>query len=86
MFEIEVEKRTIPKGYDWKVVVDPTRVGYDPGYFYGRLFRWTDIAPRRPSDERPTWPEGIVFQHTRTGERVRVNASGRPERLTERVK
>jgi len=83
MFEIEVEKiekRALPKGYDWKVVVDPTRVGYDPGCFYGRLFRWTDIAPRRPSDERP-WPEGIVFQHMRTGERVRVNASGHPERL-----
>ena len=33
-----------PKGYFWKVVVDPTRNGEEPGCFYGSLFRLLDIV------------------------------------------
>lgn len=75
------ERPIIPKGYDWKVVVDPTRTGVEPGYFYGRLFRWTDIVPRRLSDEPGSWPPGTEFQHLRTGERVRITYGGRAERV-----
>ena len=79
--EVIERRRTVPKGYDWKVVVDPTRTGYDPGFFYGRLFRWTDIVPRRSSDEQSCWPAGVVFQHLRTGEKVRINFRGKAERV-----
>ena len=56
------------RGYEWKVVVDPTRSGDDPGFFYGRLFRMVDL--RLDRDERSTWPDGIVFQHIHTRNRV----------------
>jgi len=52
------------RGYVWKVVVDPTRSGNDPGLFYGRLFRMIDIRINR--DEKSTWPEGICFEHVCT--------------------
>lgn len=68
------------KGYEWKVVIDPTRTGDDPGYFYGNLFRWTDIDPRRIADEAPSWPPGIVFKHQRTGEQIRIGEAGQVER------
>jgi hypothetical protein len=32
-----------PRGYDWKVIVDPTRSQEYPGLFFGRLFRIFDI-------------------------------------------
>jgi len=43
------------------VVVDPTRNGEDPGYFYDNLFRMIDIRTGR--DEKPTWPDGILFEN-----------------------
>jgi hypothetical protein len=59
---------TEPKGYEWKVVQDPTRNGEEPGLFYGRLFRMIDIRLER--DEHSTWPDGIIFQHINTRERL----------------
>ncbi|MCX6053683.1 MAG: hypothetical protein NTZ74_01980 [Chloroflexi bacterium] len=53
----EVERR----GYVWKVIVDPTREGYEPGMFYGGLFRMADIRVER--EEKSNWPEGIIFEH-----------------------
>ncbi len=49
------------RGYEWKVIVDPTRCCDEPGLFYGRLFRKIDVALDR--DEISTWPDGIVFEH-----------------------
>jgi hypothetical protein len=60
--------RTVPKGYFWKVVHDPTRNGEDPGLFYGSHFRLLDILPTW--DETSPWPEGIIFEHTQTGQRL----------------
>ena len=57
-----------PRGYEWKVIQDPTRNSEDPGLFFGRLFRMIDIRLER--DEHSTWPDGIVFQHTNTQERL----------------
>ena len=63
-----------PPGYYWKVVVDPTRSGDDPGMFYGGHFRWTDIVlPGWDEGARKIpcpWPNGTVFENVRTGERV----------------
>lgn len=59
---------TAPKGYLWKVVFDPTRNGEDPGLFYGSLFRLLDIMPTK--DETSPWPDGIIFQHVDTGQRL----------------
>jgi hypothetical protein len=53
------------RGYVWKVIVDPTRNNYDPGIFFGRLFRMIDIRLNR--DEKSTWPEGIVFENVTSG-------------------
>jgi len=55
-------------GYDWKVIVDPTRSDDDPGLFYGGLFRMVDL--RLDRDEKSTWPNGIVFEHKLTGQRL----------------
>lgn len=55
-------------GYDWKVIVDPTRSEDDPGLFYGGLFRMVDL--RLDRDEKSTWPDGIVFVHKLTGQRL----------------
>ncbi len=55
-------------GYDWKVVVDPTRRAHDPGLFFGGLFRMVDL--RLDRDEKSTWPDGIVFQHVQTSQRL----------------
>jgi hypothetical protein len=60
--------QTVPKGYFWKVVQDPTRNGEDPGLFYGSHFRLLDILPTW--DETSAWPEGIIFEHTQTGQRL----------------
>ena len=49
------------RGYEWKVIIDPTRECDDPGLFYGRLFRMIDFSLDR--DEISTWPDGIVFEH-----------------------
>ncbi|GAP06185.1 hypothetical protein ATHL_01031, partial [Anaerolinea thermolimosa] len=54
-----------PQGYYWKVVVDPTRTGDDPGMFYGRYFRWSDIElppsfGRQREDIPCPWPHGTV--------------------------
>ncbi len=57
-----------PRGYEWKVIADPTRSMDDPGLFYGRLFRIFDIHIY--PGEKPTWPNGIVFQHVKTGEKL----------------
>ncbi|WP_172634620.1 hypothetical protein [Anaerolinea thermophila] len=63
-----------PQGYHWKVVVDPTRTGDDPGIFYGAHFRWADIVPPGTDREAQSipcpWPSGTVFEHIKTGERV----------------
>ena len=63
-----------PQGYLWKVVVDPTRTGDDPGIFYGAHFRWADIVPPGTDREAQSipcpWPSGTVFEHIKTGERV----------------
>ncbi len=56
------------RGYVWKVIMDPTRVGDDPGMFFGRLFRMIDIRLNR--DEKSTWPEGIVFEYITSGCRL----------------
>ena len=53
------------RGYVWKVTVDPTRNGDEPGMFFGRLFRMIDLRLNR--DEKSTWPEGIVFEHVTSG-------------------
>ena len=55
-------------GYDWKVIVDPTRSEADPGMFYGGLFRMVDL--RLDRDEKSAWPDGIVFEHKLTGQRL----------------
>lgn len=59
-------------GYDWKVVVDPTRSGDHPGVFYGGYFRWTDIELPRACRERIPcpFPAGTVFENIKTGEQV----------------
>jgi len=60
-----------PQGYYWKVVVDPTRTGEDPGMFYGAHFRWTDIVLPDNRERIPCpWPSGTVFENVRTGERI----------------
>ena len=58
----------IPKGYEWKVIDDPTRSGDEPGLFYGKLFRMIDL--RLDRDEKSTWPDGIRFEHILTGQRL----------------
>jgi hypothetical protein len=40
----------------------------EPGLFYGRLFRIFDIHIY--PGEKPTWPNGIVFQSVKTGEKL----------------
>lgn len=76
-----------PQGYYWKVVVDPTRNEDDPGMFYGGHFRWTDIVlPDVDAEARRIpcpWPNGTVFEHVKTGERV-VIRRGRVVRLEEK--
>lgn len=57
-----------PRGYVWKVILDPTRFDDDPGIFFGRLFRMIDIRLNR--DEKSNWPEGIVFEHITSGCRL----------------
>ena len=56
------------RGYEWKVIIDPTRECDDPGLFYGRLFRMMDFVLDR--DEVSTWPDGIVFEHICTRNRL----------------
>jgi hypothetical protein len=68
LFPQETIKPVSNRGYEWKVVVDPTRVGHDPGMFFGRLFRIFDIRINR--DEKSTWPDGIVFEHIKSGCRL----------------
>lgn len=61
--------KRVPPGYSWRVVRDPS------GDFAGRLFRWSDIALPGVNGEPPVplpWPEGMIFEHIRTGERVEV--------------
>jgi len=72
-------------GYYWKVVVDPTRTGDDPGVFYGGLFRWMDIhLPSACRVKIPCpWPTGTVFENIKTGERV-VIRRGRVVKLEEK--
>ena len=55
-------------GYEWKVIVDPTRSKNDPGLFYGGLFRMIDL--RLDRDEKSSWPDGIVLEHILTGQRL----------------
>jgi len=67
-----------PKGYFWKVVYDPTRIDEDPGLFYGSHFRLLDILPTW--DETSPWPDGIIFQHIETGQRLTFE-NGQPRYL-----
>ncbi len=78
LFPTEFEGRTAPKGYFWKVVVDPTRNGEEPGCFYGSLFRLLDILPT--VDEVSPWPDGIVFEHVETGQHLTF-VDGQPKYL-----
>jgi hypothetical protein len=57
-----------PKGYEWKVIVDPTRTSDEPGLFYGRLFRIFDIHIY--PGEKSTWPNGIIFQNVKSGQKL----------------
>lgn len=68
----------LPTGYNWKVVVDPTRSDDHPGIFYGGHFRWTDIElPPACREKIPCpFPAGTVFENIKTGERVIIR-SGR---------
>lgn len=61
-----------PPGYYWKVVYDPTRTEDYPGDFYGGCFRICDVYPpsRRSYEFRGIWPDGIIFQNIKTGEKV----------------
>ena len=67
-FQGEIKTGRDINGYDWKVIVDPTRSEADPGMFYGGLFRMVDL--RLDRDEKSTWPDGIVFEHKLTGQRL----------------
>jgi hypothetical protein len=71
-----------PQGYHWKVVVDPTRTGDDPGMFYGGFFRWSDIELPQACNESIPCPfsSGTVFENVKTGERV-VIRQGRAVKL-----
>jgi len=75
-------KWQLPHGYHWKVVVDPTRTGDDPGMFYGGFFRWSDIElPQACNEHIPCpFPGGTVFENVKTGERV-VIRQGRVVKL-----
>ena len=64
----ESEPRKDLKGYDWKVIVDPTCKSDDQCLFRGRLFRMVDLQLDR--DEVSTWPNGIVFENAQTGRRL----------------
>jgi hypothetical protein len=64
LFHQETISPVSNRGYEWKVIVDPTREGHDPGMFFGRLFRIFDIRINR--DEKSTWPDGIVFEHVKS--------------------
>ena len=68
LFHQETIRPVLNRGYEWKVVVDPTREGHDPGMFFGRLFRIFDIRINR--DEKSTWPDGIVFEQIKSGCRL----------------
>ncbi len=76
IFPTEFAGKTAPKGYFWKVVVDPTRNGEEPGRFYGSLFRLLDILPTE--DEVSPWPDGIVFEHIETGQHLTFS-DGQPK-------
>ena len=67
-FQDEIKTGRDITGYDWKVIVDPTRSENDPGLFFGGLFRMVDL--RLDRDEKSTWPDGIVFEHKLTGQRL----------------
>lgn len=67
-FHSEIKAARDINGYDWKVIVDPTRSEDDPGLFYSGLFRMVDL--RLDRDEKSTWPDGIVFEHKWTGQRL----------------
>lgn len=56
------------RGYEWKVVVDPTETNEESGLFLGGLFRMVDF--RLDRDEKSTWPDGIVFENVYTGHRL----------------
>ena len=44
IFPQEKASSVEPRGYVWKVIVDPTRKGDGPGMFFGGLFRMMDIS------------------------------------------
>jgi hypothetical protein len=78
LFPADYSGRPAPKGYFWKVVVDPTRNAEEPGWFYGSLFRLLDILPT--VDEVSPWPDGIVFEHIETGQHLTF-LDGQPKYL-----
>jgi hypothetical protein len=56
----------------WECVADPTRDALHPnGDFLHRRFRQLDL---NCSAAERTWPEGITFQHVKTGARVHYRA------------
>lgn len=63
------------QGYVWRCVCDPSRNGFYPGYYYGRLFRWRDISSTAFADNcYYYWDDGTTFENILTGEVVTVTA------------
>ena len=58
-FQSEIKTGRDINGYDWKVIVDPTRSEDDPGLFYGGLFRMVDL--RLDRDEKSTGQMGLCL-------------------------
>jgi hypothetical protein len=68
VFCLRFPQKQDDRGYEWKVTKDPTRDGFHPGLFFGNLFRMIDL--RLDRDEISTWPDGIVFEHIQTGQKL----------------
>lgn len=59
--------KPVDQRYSWKVIADPS------GDFLGRQFQVSDLVAGSKQD---TWPENIVFENLRTGERCRYEGKG----------
>jgi hypothetical protein len=52
---MEISSHTLPHGYRWLCVFDPT------GEYEGAIFRSIDLTTDEPGENG--WPDGITFQH-----------------------